>query len=219
MLDEAYVDFAKREGGKDASLASWVTAFPNLIVLQTLSKAFGLAGARIGAAFASEEVTRLLNNLKAPYNISGPTSQIALAALNAAGLEVMRNQRDLLLEQRSRLVHGLAKTPGVGRVIGGLDANFVLVEMLDQTKDGGVPSNEFALKVYEGLAENQDVVVRFRGKEYGCEGCLRISVGTAEEVDKCLRELRSLLYRLSGRQEDGVKGLDGKATDANDVVA
>ena len=231
VVDEAYIDFARSRSGKDASLAHWVTRFPNLVVLQTLSKAFGLAGARIGAAFAAEPVARLLNNLKAPYNISDPTSQLASAALSQSSLKIMRDRRDRLLEQRSRLVDGLKKVAGVGEVVGGLDANFLLVQMLDRP-DGREASNEVALAVYEGLAEKQGVVVRFRGKEYGCLGCLRITVGTEEEVDRCLAELRTVLKQvhgvlngdINGKAEHGkVKAVNGdinrKEEDANNVLA
>ena len=197
VVDEAYIDFARSPSGEDASLARWVTHYPNLVVLQTLSKAFGLAGARIGAAFAAEPVARLLNNLKAPYNISDPTSQLALAALSQSSLQIMHDRRDCLLNQRSRLIDGLKKVPGVGKVIGGLNANFLLVQMLERP-GGHEASNEVALNVYEGLAENQGVVVRFRGKEYGCLGCLRITVGTEEEVDRCLAELKTVLERVYG---------------------
>ena len=242
VVDEAYIDFA-RSG--DASLARWVTRFPNLVVLQTLSKAFGLAGARIGAAFAAEPVARLLNNLKAPYNISGPTSQLARAALSPSSLGIMRERRDRLLRQRDRLVDGLGKIPGVGKIVGGFDANFLLVQMLDRPTaaaatgdldDDGTASNEVALSVYEGLAEKQGVVVRFRGKEYGCMGCLRITVGTEEEVDRCLAELGIVLKRVyhglgvvgneGGTEIKGrgdvvtVNGsADAKAEDANGVIA
>ena len=231
VVDEAYIDFA-RSG--NASLAAWVTRFPNLVVLQTLSKAFGLAGARIGAAFAAEPVARLLNNLKAPYNISGPTSQLARAALSPSSLKIMRLRRDSLLRQRDRLVDGLGRIPGVGRIVGGFDANFLLVEMLDRPiapanaagdDTTGVPSNEVALSVYEGLAEKQGVVVRFRGKEHGCMGCLRITVGTEEEVNRCLAELRTVLervYRECNRADNPdamPAGSDAKAEDVNGVIA
>jgi histidinol-phosphate aminotransferase len=190
VLDEAYIDFAP-EG---ASLAEWILEWPNLVVMQTLSKAFGLAGIRLGAAFADPAVARLLNNLKAPYNISNPTSQIAQAALQPAHLAVMRENRRKILQQRDRMIAELPKVPGIGNFKGGFTSNFLLVEMLDAPKaQGGKPSNEVALKVYESLAENKGVVVRFRGKELGCLGCLRITVGTEDEVDRFLREIEVVL--------------------------
>jgi histidinol-phosphate aminotransferase len=193
VLDEAYIDFAP----DGASLAEWVLEWPNLVVMQTLSKAFGLAGIRLGAAFADSAVAGLLNNLKAPYNISNPTSQIAQAALRSSNLQVMRDNRQKILEQRDRLIAELPKILGIGKFKGGYTSNFLLVEMLDAPrKEGGKPSNEVALKVYETLAENRGVVVRFRGKEMGCLGCLRITVGTKVEVDRFLREIETVLGEI-----------------------
>ncbi|KAL8737621.1 MAG: hypothetical protein Q9181_001494 [Wetmoreana brouardii] len=190
VLDEAYIDFSL----DGASLAEWVTEWPNLVVMQTLSKAFGLAGIRLGAAFASPEVARLLNSLKAPYNVSSPTSTLAMAALQPQNFAVMRSNRARILEQRQRLLTELPKINRIGRFLGGTDSNFLLVEVLDKPRDqGGRPSNESAMVLYEQLAETRGVVVRFRGKEFGCEGCLRITVGTSDEVDKLLAEICNIL--------------------------
>ncbi|OOQ90379.1 Histidinol-phosphate aminotransferase [Penicillium brasilianum] len=186
IVDEAYIDFA-HEG---ASLAEWVNDWPNLVVMQTLSKAFGLAGIRLGVAYSSPEIAQLLNSLKAPYNISSPTSALATAALTAPNMAVMRQYREKIVAQRDRLLRELPQIPGVGRFRGGQDSNFLLVEMLDAE---GRPSNVTALAAYEAMAEQRGVVVRFRGKEYGCEGCLRITIGTEAEVTKFLQELRVVL--------------------------
>ncbi|WPG99975.1 Hypothetical protein R9X50_00279900 [Acrodontium crateriforme] len=186
VVDEAYIDFAP-EG---SSLAEWVAEWPNLVVMQTLSKAFGLAGIRLGAAFASPPIARLLNSLKAPYNISNPTSQLAIQALQPQNLKVMHHNLSLILKQRERLIAEMPKITGVGRFLGGQESNFLLVEMLDPT---GNPSNEVALQAYERLAETRGVVVRFRGRELGCFGCLRITVGTEKEVTRFLGELKSVL--------------------------
>ncbi|KAJ6024994.1 hypothetical protein N7540_005791 [Penicillium herquei] len=191
VVDEAYIDFAV-EG---SSLAEWVTEWPNLVVMQTLSKAFGLAGIRLGVAYTSPEIARLLNSLKAPYNISSPTSALASAALTGPNMAVMHRYREQIVAQRDRLLRELPQIPGVGRFLGGSDANFLLVEMLDAA---GKPSNVVALAAYEAMAEKRGVVVRFRGKEYGCEGCLRITIGTEAEVSKFLQELRSVLAGLHG---------------------
>ena len=190
VLDEAYVDFSSPE----SSLAEWVTEWPNLVVMQTLSKAFGLAGIRLGAAFASPEIAQLLNNVKAPYNVSSPTSALATRAMGQAGLEVMRENVARILAQRERLLGKMPEIAGIGRFIGGNDSNFLLVQILDQPREsGGQPDNEMAMKVYEKLAESRGVVVRFRGKETGCFGCLRVTVGTEEEVDRFLAEISSVL--------------------------
>ncbi|KAK5998387.1 Histidinol-phosphate aminotransferase [Cladobotryum mycophilum] len=186
VLDEAYIDFAP----DSASLAQLATQYPNLVVMQTLSKAFGMAGIRLGAAFTSAPIARLLNSLKAPYNISSPTSALAGASLSDQGLAVMRRNRDSILAQRDRLLAELPSIPGVGRLRGGVQSNFLLYEILN-TK--GEPDNGVALAVYEKLAETKGVVVRFRGKEHGCLGCLRITVGTEEEGSRFLDALRRTL--------------------------
>lgn len=217
VLDEAYIDFAP-EG---SSLAEWVTEWPNLVVLQTLSKAFGLAGIRLGAAFADPAIARILNSLKGPYNISNPTSQIARTALRPEHLKTMTNNKDSIIKQRNRIIQELPKIPGVGKLIGGEESNFLLYQMLDAPSDqDGKPSNETALAVYEGLAEEKGVVVRFRGKEYGCTGCLRITVGTEKEVDRFLQEIRIVLdgiLRKSGKL--GAKEEERREKEANAVVA
>lgn len=218
VLDEAYIDFAP-EG---SSLAEWVTEWPNLVVMQTLSKAFGLAGIRLGVAFASPEIAGLLNNLKAPYNISSPTSALACAALQSKNLAVMRENRKKIVQQRDRMLEELPNIPGVGRFLGGADSNFLLAEILDKPRSqGGKPSNEAAMAVYKGLAETKGVVVRFRGKEVGCLGCLRITVGTEKEVDKLLAEMKVVLANVFN-QANGAKGADVEDVEereANDVIA
>ena len=217
VLDEAYIDFAP-EG---SSLAEWVTEWPNLIVMQTLSKAFGLAGIRLGTAFTSREIARLLNNLKAPYNISSPTSALASAALQPSSLKVMRSNRAKILTQRERMLEKLPRIPGIGSFRGGVESNFLLVEILDKPRSqGGVPNNETALAVYESLAESRGVVVRFRGKEPGCNGCLRITVGTQAEVDKFLQEIEAILEELNTKKNyPNGKQEAGREEDANDILA
>ncbi|KAJ6094040.1 hypothetical protein N7467_002885 [Penicillium canescens] len=199
VVDEAYIDFAP-EG---SSLAEWVTEWPNLVVMQTLSKAFGLAGIRLGVAYTSPEIARLLNSLKAPYNISSPTSALASAALTGPNMAVMRHYREQIIAQRDRLVRELPTIPGVGQFLGGYDANFLLVQILDGE---GRPCNVTALAAYEAMAEKRGVVVRFRGKELGCEGCLRITVGTEAEVSKFLQELRVVLGGLRAGSIESVRG-------------
>ncbi|KAF2138037.1 uncharacterized protein K452DRAFT_311820 [Aplosporella prunicola CBS 121167] len=217
VVDEAYIDFAP-EG---ASLAQWVTEWPNLVVMQTLSKAFGLAGIRLGAAFTSPEIARLLNSLKAPYNISNPTSQIAQAALAPKHLAVMRANVTNILTQRDRLLRELPGVPGIGRFRGGAESNFLLVEVLDAPADqSGKPDNEVALKAYEGLAEEKGVVVRFRGKELGCTGCLRITVGTEDECTRFLESLRQVLDKIyAGKTKVGGQGEEKREKAASGVVA
>jgi histidinol-phosphate aminotransferase len=215
VLDEAYIDFAP-EG---SSLAEWVAEWQNLVVMQTLSKAFGLAGIRLGAAFAAPPVASLLNNLKAPYNISSPTSAIASWALQPGGLAVMRDNKKKILAQRDRLLQELPKVTGIGRFRGGAASNFLLVEILDAS---GHPDNVTALGVYEGLAEERGVVVRFRGKEHGCLGCLRITVGTEEEVTRFLGEIEKVIKDMHARGSKGKPNgqiEEKKEVQANGVIA
>ena len=217
VLDEAYIDFSP-EG---SSLAEWATEWPNLVVMQTLSKAFGLAGIRLGAAFTSPEIAKLLNNLKGPYNISSPTSALACAALRPKNLDVMRRNRARIVEQRDRMMRELPKIPGVGEFLGGAQSNFLLIEILDRPKsEGGKPSNETALAVYERLAETKGVVVRFRGKEFGCQGCIRITVGSKTEVDKLLQEMRVVLRDIYRNESIGeAEDVKEHEQSANDVIA
>ncbi|KAL2024508.1 hypothetical protein VTK56DRAFT_7551 [Thermocarpiscus australiensis] len=215
VVDEAYIDFA-RDGPAEASLAEWVAAWPNLVVMQTLSKAFGLAGIRLGVAFASPPVARLLNSLKAPYNVSSLTSALAEYALSERGLAVMRENRDRLVAQRARLLREMPRIPGVGRLRGGTDANFLLYEMLDAE---GRPDNVTALAVYERLAESKGVVVRFRGKEHGCLGCLRITVGTEDEVTRFLASLEQALAEVRGTATAPAADEERREAEASGVVA
>lgn len=218
VVDEAYIDFSP-EG---SSLAEWVLEWPNLVVMQTLSKAFGLAGIRLGVAFSSPEIAALLNNMKAPYNISSPTSAIANAALEDESMNVMKSNRGKILRQRDRLLKELPGIPGIGRFLGGSDSNFLLVEILDRPQgEGGQPNNSTALEVYETMAGKRGVVVRFRGKEVGCTGCLRITVGTESEVDRFLGEIRDVLrmiYQRGAAEQKPVKD-EAAVRQANEVIS
>ncbi|KAI5866666.1 histidinol-phosphate aminotransferase [Durotheca rogersii] len=212
VLDEAYVDFAPA----GTSLAEWVAEWPNLVVMQTLSKAFGMAGIRLGVAFASPPVALLLNSLKAPYNISSPTSALASYVVSPEGLAAVSVNKERLVRQRNRLLEALPKIRGVGRLRGGIDSNFLLFEMLNAHGD---PDNATALAVYETLAENKGVVVRFRGKEHGCLGCLRITVGTEDEVTRFLAALKQTLAEVNGEGLPASAYDPLKETKANGVVA
>lgn len=170
----AWCDLADRQPDfalDGSSLAEWVLEFQNLVVMQTLSKAWGLAGIRVGAAFTSAPIAKLLNSLKAPYNISSPSSALACAALRPENFAIMKESRRKIMQQRDRILQELPKIPGIGASRGGIDANFVLVEILDKPRDsGGRPSNEVALALHNLLAKGKGIVVRFRGKEFGCRG-------------------------------------------------
>ena len=167
VLDEAYIDFSVRP-----SLVPLVGKYPNLIVLQTLSKAWGMAGLRIGLAIADPAVIALMSKVKYPYNINVLAQEMALRKLDAAakGAEVAG-----IVGQRFRLEKELA---GCGEVKGVYpsDANFLLVKF------------DSPAEVYGRLLTG-GVIVRDRSRVPGCEGCLRITVGTPAENDRLLRLL------------------------------
>ncbi|EPQ26781.1 uncharacterized protein PFL1_05759 [Pseudozyma flocculosa PF-1] len=199
VVDEAYIDFAeeeKRMGKRPAdqvvSAVSMVDEYQNLVVTQTLSKAFGLAAIRLGIAFAHPAIIQIMNNTKAPYNISAPTAHLASLALTAIGVETMRKNVQTLIRNRDALIADLERLEGTGAILGGNHANFVLVQMLDfETRSR--PSNDVAQLVYTRMAEERGLVVRNRAKDLGCDGCLRITVGTEDENKRCIVLLRELL--------------------------
>ena len=182
VVDEAYIDFSS----DGSSVSGWVNRYPNLIVMQTLSKAFGLAAIRLGVAFASTDIARIMNALKAPYNISTPTSDLAVRALSPSGIAGMRGHVARLNASRAVLAERLVEFDNVKRLVGGVEANFIMAQI--QTRSGEV-SNALAVKVYEDMAQNRGLVVRFRGHEHGCEACLRITVGTEAENEVLLKTL------------------------------
>ncbi|GAA4007973.1 histidinol-phosphate transaminase [Hymenobacter fastidiosus] len=170
VVDEAYADFA--------AAPSWTTRlaeFPNLVVLQTFSKAWGLAGLRLGMAFASPEIIGYLNKIKPPYNVSEATQQHALAALHdAPRFEQMRKE---LLTGRDWLAERLPALAIVEEVFPS-DANFLLVRF-----------GPDATAVYDYLLE-KGIVVRNRTTQPGCAGTLRLTVGTEAENEQLLQALR-----------------------------
>ena len=177
VVDEAYIDFA---GPDYASWSIQLAHYPNLVVLQTFSKAWGLAALRLGICFASEEVIRVLNLIKPPYNISAPTQALVLDALNhVAEKDQMVAQT---LAERTRLADALNRLPMVQHVFPS-DANFLLVRFDD------------ANDTFNQLIDSQ-VIVRNRSSVTRCEGCLRISVGTPAENDRLLAVLESIFAAL-----------------------
>ncbi|KAI8053271.1 pyridoxal phosphate-dependent transferase [Syncephalis plumigaleata] len=204
VVDEAYIDFvdassADTNGEDDddnakGSVARWITRYPNLIVMQTLSKSFGLAAIRLGIALASPRIIHWLNVIKAPYNIPAPTIALAEQALSSEGIDKMRNIVQQLLNERKRLSETLVTLPGVIRVMGHEDANFVLCVI--GGRDTNEPDSQRAERIYRWMA-NEGVVVRYRGNELGCAGCLRITVGTPTETDATLTKLSEALANPS----------------------
>ncbi|MFW6347660.1 MAG: histidinol-phosphate transaminase [Cyclonatronaceae bacterium] len=172
VVDEAYIDFSAAP-----SLLALLADYPNLVVMQTLSKAWGLAGIRLGMAFASPELISYMMRVKPPYNVNALTQRAALRALSSPGY--MQNTVDTLLAERARVAEALEKHPGVKRVFPS-DANFLLVQ---------IPG---ARHIYEALAK-RGIIVRYRGDQMHCDDGLRITIGTAAENDALLKALNELL--------------------------
>ena len=168
VVDEAYIDFY--EG---ASLLTVLDQHPNLLVMQTLSKAWGLASLRLGMAFASPELIRVLNQIKPPYNISGLTQDTVLSALQ--NKDKVDEFIQLILEEREFLRKELERLPYILRVHNS-DANFLLVQF------------EHPNQVYEDLVKEK-IIVRNRSSVLHCAGCLRITVGTRAESIALLQAL------------------------------
>lgn len=187
IVDEAYIDFADAP-----SWTNELDKYPNLVVLQTFSKAWGLAALRLGMCFASEELIQVLNKIKPPYNISAPTQLLALEALTH---EAEKNDMvTKILAERQKLVENLRSLSSV-QIVYPSDANFLLVKF-DQAK-----------QVFEYLIDYQ-VIVRDRSKVKLCDDCLRISVGTPIENEKLLAVL-SEWERISddGSKADHLSGI------------
>lgn len=196
VVDEAYIDFTQASHpNTPVSATTLLPKYPNLVVLQTMSKGFGLAAIRLGFAFTSPELNQILSNTKAPYNISAPTAILATQALSEASLKIMRSKAAQILKGRQFLLDAFSKFPqDLGPYVGGLDANFIMVPVLN--RETGKPDNSRAERVYQAMAESQGVVVRFRGKELGCVGCLRVTVGTEEENETLLARLRTVFDQI-----------------------
>ncbi|MBX0334756.1 histidinol-phosphate transaminase [Pontibacter sp. HSC-14F20] len=168
VVDEAYIDFADAP-----SWATRLAVYPNLVVLQTFSKAWGMAGLRLGMAFASEEIIALLDKIKPPYNINEATQELALKALEQT--EQLAYMIEEIVQEREMLMQALPTLDVVEKVYPS-DANFLLVKVKD------------ANRLYTYLLE-QGIVVRNRSSLPGCEGCLRISIGTVDENQQLFQAL------------------------------
>jgi len=168
VVDEAYIDFSDQE-----SCISLLPQYPNLVVMQTFSKAWGMAGIRLGMAFASEEIIALFNKVKPPYNVNQLTQKAALDALLSD--HSLTEMVEVILEQRDRLEQRLPKLPFVQQVYPS-HANFLLVKV-DEPK-----------RLYDYLVEDK-IIVRDRSNVLLCDGALRITVGRPEENDQLLDSL------------------------------
>jgi len=168
VVDEAYINFSRHR-----SFIQELTEYPNLVVMQTMSKAWGLAGLRLGMAFASEAIIDIYNKVKPPYNINQATQELALKALEDT--DQVNDMIRALVTMREQMSIGLAALPVVKKIYPS-DANFLLVKVTD------------AKAVYQYLLD-RGIVVRDRSKVELCEGCLRITVGTESENHQLLEAL------------------------------
>ena len=171
VLDEAYIDFSEQE--------SWLhrlEEFPNLIITQTFSKAFGLAGIRLGICYASEDIVSTLNKIKPPYNVNTLTQTAALKRLK--NLTEIASEIEVIKSEKALLTSTLKTIQFISNVYPS-QANFLLVKMDD------------AQMRYKQLVE-KGIVVRNRSTQFGCENCLRLTVGTPEENQNLLNTLKDL---------------------------
>ena len=171
IIDEAYIDFAD-----EVSWIEQLDSYPNLIVTQTLSKAYGLAGIRLGICYASEAIITILNKIKPPYNINTLTQDAAMKALE--NKDKVADQITTVLEERSRLIKAFETYSFIKKIYPS-EANFILIQVDD------------ANTRYTQLIE-KGIVVRNRSSQLHCENCLRITVGTPSENTHLLTQLKTL---------------------------
>lgn len=169
VVDEAYIDFAQRP-----SFVNKLNKYPNLIVIQTLSKAWGLAAARVGITYTSTDIITYLNKAKPPYNVSRLNQDAALQALN--DMPTFENNKTKLLQQRGMLSTQLDQLPVVKKVFPS-DANFLLVETTD------------ASRIYKAL-QAQHIIVRNRN--HVVQNCIRISIGSPEENRQLINAMKQI---------------------------
>jgi len=171
VIDEAYIDFSDQE-----SWASTVTKYPNLVVLQTMSKSLGLAGIRLGITYANADIIQYMMKVKAPYNINKLTAQKAIEGLRQ--WDTVSFKVDAIKTERRKLAKKLSQLNAVQKVYRS-EANFLLVKIDD------------ARTLYKKLAQ-RDIIVRYRGDEPHCSNCLRMTVGTPDENERLISALQDL---------------------------
>jgi histidinol-phosphate aminotransferase len=171
VIDEAYIDFSKKD--------SWINEldeYPNLVITQTLSKAYGLAGIRLGICYASAEVISVLNKIKPPYNVNELTQKRALERLDNP--EKIKSEIDSIIEQRDELLKVLLDVKFIEKIYP-TEANFILVKVDD------------ANKIYDELIA-KGIVIRNRTTQPLCDNCLRLTVGTEQENMKLIVALKEI---------------------------
>ena len=171
VIDEAYIDFSTQQ-----SWLSRLDEFPNLVIIQTFSKAYGLAGLRLGLCFASEEIISTLNSIKPPYNINQLSQETAIKRLKS--IEQVQTEINTLIENRDQFLLALRSIALIKKVYP-TDANFILVKVDD------------ANLRYQQLIK-KGIVVRNRSNQPLCDNCLRFTVGTATENKALISALKKL---------------------------
>ncbi len=170
VIDEAYINYSKQK-----TFIPELTEYPNLLILQTLSKAWGLAGLRLGMAFAGQPIINYLNKVKHPYNINTATQLLAIEALG--NISSVNNWTKTTVEQKEWLKEELLKL-SFTQIVYPSDANFILIKMTE------------ARKVYEYLSD-KGIIVRDRSKVILCDDCLRITIGIPDENKQLLEALKT----------------------------
>ncbi len=171
VIDEAYIDFSKQE--------SWLKklqSYPNLVITQTLSKAYGMAGIRLGICYASAEIISILNKIKPPYNVNELSQRRALERVT--NMEAVKQEVADILKERARLFEALLDVDYIQKIYES-DANFILIKVDDATKR------------YSELLE-MGIVIRNRTTQPLCENTLRLTVGTALENDRLITALKAI---------------------------
>jgi len=172
IVDEAYIDFALTE-----SIVSEINNYPNLVVLQTFSKAWGMAGLRLGMAISNKNTIQVLNNIKYPYNVNIITQEYAEKAIN--NIEQKNNMVKTIIDEREKLINGIKNIKTIEKIYP-TDANFVLIKIKNATE------------IYNKLI-SKGIVIRNRSNIALCDSCLRITVGTNIENNLLLNELHKII--------------------------
>jgi len=171
FIDEAYIEFSTKE-----SFRNQIKNYPNLIVSQTFSKAWGMASVRVGIAYASEEIIKFYNKTKPPYNISQLNQNAVINVLSDENIKLVQDNIKLILNEKKRLIQNLEQLKLVKKIFP-TDANFILIEV------------ENADEIYQKLVD-ENVIVRNRNSVI--KNCLRITVGSPEENKKLILELKKI---------------------------
>ncbi|WP_185877530.1 histidinol-phosphate transaminase [Blattabacterium cuenoti] len=176
ILDEAYIDFSNKE-----SFSKKIEKYPNLVILQTLSKSWGLAGIRIGIGIASKEIINWMNKIKNPYNISETSQKIALNALENKNL-FLCNLKNILIE-RNYVINEFKKISYINKIYPS-SANFILIKVKNYSK-----------KLYNYLVKKK-IIVRDRSKIILCNHCLRITIGTKKENKFLIKNIKNFFKKM-----------------------